>query len=200
MTTLFYTPGACSLSPNIALREAGIPFDMVRVDLRAKKLASGEDYLAICSKGYIPALRLDNGELLTEGAAMLQYIADLAPEKKLAPPAGSFERVRFQELLNYIATELHKGTSPFYSPFANEEFKTALRGRIKQRFAVAEEMLGGREFLFGDAFTVADGYLLYVLRGWQRLAGEPLSEGFVKYMERIAARPAVAAAIASETP
>src|SRR5512143_3436170 len=113
--TLFYTPGACPLSPHIALREAGLPFELVKVDLRAKKLASGEDFTAINPKGYVPALKLPNGELLTEGQVMLQYIADQVPAKKLAPPAGTMDRYRLLEQLNFIATELHKGVSPLYN-------------------------------------------------------------------------------------
>ena len=155
---LYFTPGACSISPNIALREANLPFELVKIDLRNKTAANGEDWLRVNPKGYVPALRLPSGELLTEGAIMVQYIADQAPSTKLAPAAGTFERVRLAELLHFIATELHKGASPLYNTLASDELKTSIRGRVSSRFGVLSEILGGKPFLTGETFTVADGY------------------------------------------
>src|SRR5262245_51030477 len=159
---LYYTPTTCSLSPHIALREAGIPFDLVKVDLRNKKLADGGDWLAINPKGYVPAMRLPDGEVLTEGAIMIQYIADLAPELRLAPPVGTFTRLRFQEWLHFIATELHKGMSPLYAPLAGDAYKQQLREeRLVGRWSMLANGLGDKPYLMGE-FTVADGYAFYV--------------------------------------
>ena len=198
--TLYYAPGACSLSPSIALREAGLPFDLVRVDLRAKKTASGDDYLAIMPKGYVPALRLPDGQLLTEGAVMVQYIADQKPEAQLAPPAGTMARYRLMEWLNFIATELHKGMSPLYNPTANEEFKKSLKERLAGRWSVLASALRTTPYLMGDHFTVADGYACYVLRAWQRFLKEDLARWpeLADYYARLVARPTVAAALAAE--
>ena len=135
--TLYYTPGACSLSPHIALREADLVFQLSRIDLKTKKLADGGDWLAINPKGYVPALRLPDGQVLTEGAIIVQYIADLQPDARLIPPAGTLERYRMQETLHFIATELHKGMSPLYSSIANEEFKANVRERICKRSATS---------------------------------------------------------------
>jgi glutathione S-transferase len=197
--TLYYAPGVCSISPNIALREAGLGFETVKVDMRTKKLPSGEDYLAVSPKGYVPALRLPDGSLLTEGAVMVQYIADQAPEKRLAPPAGTVERYRLMEWLNFIATELHKGTSPLYSPIASKEYKDALKQRLAQRWGVLAAGVRGT-YLMGDTFTVADGYAFYVLRSWQRTHEQSLAAwpALVDYYARLAARPSVRAALASE--
>ncbi|HEY1556501.1 MAG TPA: glutathione transferase GstA [Kofleriaceae bacterium] len=198
--TLYYAPGACSLSPSIAMREAGIAFDLVRVDLRAKKTASGDDFLAINPKGYVPALRLPDGSVLTEGAAMVQYIADQKPESQLAPRAGTMERYRLIEWLNYIATELHKGVSPLYSAAANDEFKKALVERLALRWGVLAAAVRTQPFVLGERFTVADGYACYVLRSWQRSLAQDLSRWpeLVDYYARLVARPAIAAALAAE--
>ncbi len=166
---LYFSPGACSLSPHIALREAGLPFELERVDLRAKKTASGEDYLGINAKGYVPALLLDSGELITEGAVIVQYIADARPERGLAAPAGTPERRRLQEWLHFIATELHKGFGPINNPKAGPELKEALQSRLFSRFAFLAKSLEGKRFLVGDQFTVADGYAFYVLRSLRKL-------------------------------
>ena len=137
--TLFYSPGACSISPHIALRESGLAFEIVRVDLGKKTYGpDGADYLKVCPKGYVPAVRLSDGQMLTENAVMIQYIADLVPEKHLATAAGTFERVRFAELLNFIATELHKGMSPMYNAKAGEEYKAFLEDRLTKRFLVLD--------------------------------------------------------------
>ncbi len=196
---LYFAPGACSLAPNIVLREAGIPFDLVRVDLRQKKLATGESYLAINPNGYVPALRLPDGSVLTEAAVMLQYIADQRPEAKLAPPpAGTMERYRFQEKLNFIATELHKGTSPLYNPAAGDDFKAALKARLASRFEYLASFV--RDGYIMGGLTAADGYAFYILRSWQHAHKEDLTRwpALVDYYQRMAVRPAVVAALASE--
>jgi glutathione S-transferase len=198
--TLYFAPGACSLSPSIALREAGLPLELVRVDIRAKKTATGDDYLAINPKGYVPGLRLPDGQLLTEGAVMVQYIADQKPEAQLAPPAGTMARYRLMEWLNFIATELHKGMGPLYNPAANDEFKKALKERLALRWGVLASAVRTTQFLTGDRFTIADGYATYVLRAWQRMVKEDLTRWpeLAAYYQRLVARPTVAAALAAE--
>lgn len=199
--TLYYTPGACSLSPHIALREADLVFQLVRVDLRTKKLAdSGEDWIAINPKGYVPALRLADGQLLTEGAVIVQYIADLRPDAHLMPRAG-MERYRQLEWLNFIATELHKGMAPLYNVLANEDHKTQVRERVRQRFGTIATAVQTKPYLGGDRFSVADGYAFYVTRFWQRFLNNDLAATIpelVDYYQRLAARPAVAAALEVE--
>jgi glutathione S-transferase len=195
---LYYTPSVCSLSPHIALLEAGLPFELARVDLGQKKLATGEDFFAINPKGYVPALRLPDGSVLTEGAVMIQYIADQAPDKGLAPPPGSMERYRFQEWLNFIATELHKGSSPLYNTLANEEYKTSLKNRLATRYDYLANHL--RDGWLMGRFTVADGYAFWVLRAWQHSHKQDLARwpALVDYYARLSARPTVQAALAAE--
>ncbi len=197
---LYYSPGACSLSPHSALREAELPFELVKVDLRAKKTAAGDDYLAISPKGYVPALRLPDGTVLTEGAVMVQYIADQAPAKKLAPPYGTLERYRLMEWLNFIATELHKGMSPFYNPHANAELKQSLGERMALRWTRLAEAVRSQPWLMGERYTVADGYAAYVLRAWQKFAKQDISRWpeLVAYYQRLVARPSIAASLAAE--
>ena len=189
--TLYYTPGACSLSPHIALREAGIPFQLAKVDLAAKKLDGGGDFFALNPKGYVPALRLDDGQLLTEGAVIVQYVADLHPEARLAPKNGTLARVRLQEWLHFIATELHKGFGPINNPKSNPELKQFYRQRLDARFQVLAAALEKREYLLDDGFSVADGYAFYTLRSLKRLDPAALEQSAVlrPYFERIAARP-----------
>ena len=196
---LYHKAGACSLSPHIVLREAGLAFELERVDLASKKTGSGGDYFGVNPKGYVPALALDDGQLLTEGPAIVQYLADLVPGKRLAPPAGTMERVRLQEWLNFIATELHKGFSPLYNPRAPEEWKSVARELLAKRIALVAERLTGRDYLMGDAFTVADAYLFTVLN-WAAFAKVDLSPWPVlgAYQARVAARPAVRAALLAE--
>jgi glutathione S-transferase len=198
---LYFTPGACSISPNIALREAGLPFELVKIDLRNKTAANGEDWMKVNPKGYVPALKLPTGELLTEGAIMVQYIADQAPASKLAPASGTFERVRLNEMLHFIATELHKQASPLYNALASDELKTSIRNRLVGRYDVLSETLGTKPYLTGDTFTVADGYAFYVLRTWLRTLKQTLDKwpNLVAYYDRVAKRPAVAAALESES-
>jgi len=198
---LFFTPGACSLSPHIALREAGLPFELVQVDLTAKKTEHGENFLALNPKGYVPALLTDNGELITEGAIIVQYIADQRPETGLAPAAGTPERRRLQEWLHFIATELQKGLGPINNPKANDELRQVLKERLFTRFDFLSKSLNGKDYLLGDRFSVADGYAFYVLRGLRRLEGQAAFDQrsvLKAYFDRISARPAVKAVLEAE--
>jgi len=194
---LYYTAGTCSLAPNIALRDAGLTFEMVRVDLRAKKLASGEDYLAVNPKGYVPALRLPDGNVLTEAAVMLQYIAEQRPDAGLGVTSG-MERYRYLEWLNFIATELHKGTSPLYNVLAGDDYKTQLKTRLAKRWVLLAD--GLRDGYLMGHYTVADAYAFYVMRAWQHAHKQTLDAwpALVEYYARLATRPSVQAALASE--
>ena len=195
---LFYMPGACSLAPHIALREAGLPFDLVQVD-RSKRTPSGEDFLAINPKGAVPTVKLDDGQVLTEAAVIQQYVADKAPAKKLAPAAGTPERYRLQEWLNYIASDIHKGIGQLFNPAMPDDYKEAVkRGLAARQFPYLDKMLAGREYLM-DGFTIADGYLFTVLN-WTNFQKIDLSAfpNIVAYMRRVAARPAVQAAMSAE--
>jgi glutathione S-transferase len=197
---LFYTPGACSLSPHIVLREAGLPFDMVKVDIRAKKTEAGADFWAINPKGYVPAIQLDDGGLLTEGPAIVQYLADKAPDKKLAPANGTLERYRLQEMLNYLSTEIHKGYSPLFNPAFPEEVKQAHRERLVQRYKLLEERLAAKgPYLMGEQFTVADAYL-FTVTTWAGNTKVDLGAypALKAYQARVAERPSVQAAMKAE--
>jgi glutathione S-transferase len=201
MMKLYFSPGACSLSPHIVLREAGLPFDLEQVDLRAKQTKSGEDYKAINPKGAVPALKLDNGDVLTEGAVIVQYIADKKPESKLAAPAGTIERYRQQEWLNFIAAELHKSFSPLFNPKASADTKELFIANIGAKLDYVAKQLEGKSFLLGDSFTAADAYLFTILR-WTKPMQIELSKWptVAAYFERVSARPAVKAALEAETP
>ena len=196
---LYYSPGACSLSPHIALLEAGLPHDLVKVDLRAKKLANGDDYLKINPRGQVPALGLDNGELFTEGPVIVQMIADKAPDKNLAPANGSIERYRLQEWLNFIAAELHKNFSPLFQPALADEAKTFFKDRLTDKFTYLDAQLAGRDYLMGRQFTVADGYLFVMLR-WTPRHRMDLSalKNLMAFKARLEARPTVQEALATE--
>jgi glutathione S-transferase len=196
---LYYSPGACSLSPHIALREAGLDFELERVDFATKQTKRGDDYNAINPHGYVPALLLDDGELLTEGPAIVQYIADRAPERKLAPPPGSFARVRLQEALAFISTELHKGFSPLFSKECPPEWKTVVAAKLGQRFAEVDRRLGLHPFITGDDFTVADGYL-FTVSNWAAYVNLDLSpwSNLLAFRARVGERPAVLAALEAE--
>lgn len=196
---LYFFPGACSLSPHIILREAGLTFDTEKVDLAAKTTASGADYRNINPKGYVPALQLDNGDVLTEGPAIVQYLADQVPEKKLVPTAGTMERYKLVEWLNFISTELHKNFSPLFNPRTPEETREVVRKTLAQRFDFVAQQLQKGDYLMGNQFTVADAYLFTVL-GWAAYVKLDLSPWPVltAYVERIAARPAVKAAMIAE--
>jgi glutathione S-transferase len=196
---LYYSPGACSLSPHIALLEAGLPYDLVKVDLRAKKLESGDDYLKVNSKGQVPALALDSGELVTEGPVIVQMIADRAADKNLAPARDSAERYKFLEWLNFITTELHKNFSPLFQPAIPDDVKNFFRERLLGKFKYIDSQLAGRDYLMGKQFTVADGYL-FVMLAWADRVKLDLSglSNITAYKARIAARPKVQEALAKE--
>ncbi|MEO8330833.1 MAG: glutathione transferase GstA [Gallionella sp.] len=199
MLKLYYVPGTCALCPHIVLHEAGVDFTLDKVNRSDKKTESGQDYNAINPKGYVPGLVMHNGQLLTEVAVVVQYIADQAPDKKLAPPAGTLEHYRLQEMLNFIATEIHKSYSPLFNPKLSEEAKTIMKERLNGRIGLAAKSLEGKDYLMGKDFSIADAYLYTVLR-WSPRLGVDLATWPVlqKYMERIAARPAVKAALAEE--
>jgi glutathione S-transferase len=199
MLKLYYVPGACSLCPHIVLQEAGLGFLLEKVNPGDKKTESGEDYNAINPKGYVPALVMNNDQVLTEVAVVVQYIADLVPDKGLAPPSGTLERYRLQEWLNFISTEIHKGFGPLFNPRTPDDTKTASRERLSKRIGFVAESLKGKDFLIGTTFTVADAYLFTVLR-WSQHAGIDLSPwpDLKDYIARIAARPAVIAAMKAE--
>ncbi|HUC62108.1 MAG TPA: glutathione transferase GstA [Alphaproteobacteria bacterium] len=195
---LYFSPGACSLSPHIALREAALPFELEQVDLKEKRTKSGADFRAINPKGYVPALALDNGELLTEGPAILQYLADRVPEKKLAPPAGSFERVRLQETLNFVTSELHKGLGSLFNPKNPDAWREVVKSILATRFAIVEKTLESKPYIMG-AFSVADCYLFTILN-WTKFLKLDLSPwpALPAYLGRMAERPAVQAALKAE--
>ena len=199
MTKLYYSPGACSLSPHIALREAGLPFDLVMASTKTKKLADGTDFNTINPKGYVPLLELDDGQRLSEGPAIVQYIADQVPASKLAPAAGTMERYRLMEWLNFITSELHKGFSPLFNPAAPDETKTQARTKLGERLAWVDTQLEGKTYLMGDTFTVADGYL-FTVAGWGKYVGVDIAplKNLSAYVARVAARPAVQAALKAE--
>src|SRR6202051_183726 len=196
---LYYAPGACSLSPHIALLEAGLPYDLVKVDLRAKKLENGDDYLKVNPKGQVPALALDNGEIVTEGPVIVQMIADKAKDKSLAPARDSAERYKLQEWLNFITGELHKNFSPLFNPAIPDEVKNFFKDRIMGKFKYIDSQLAGRDYLMGKQFTVADGYLYTMLR-WADGNKLDLSglKNLMVYKDRIAARPTVQQALTKE--
>ncbi len=196
---LYYAPGACSLSPHIVLREAGLDITLEKVNLRTKEVESGGNFLAINPKGYVPALELDGGEILTEGPAIIQYVADLVPEKKLVPPAGTLARARVQEWLNFIGTELHKSFSPLFNPATSDDTKAAARALIERRLAFTASALDAHPYLTGDSFTVADAYLFTMLT-WTAYMKVDITPwpSLGAYFERVKARPAVQAALAAE--
>lgn len=196
---LYYKQGACSLSPHIALCEAGLPVELVKVDLRTKKLEGGDDFNAVNGKSQVPVLELDDGQRLTEGPAIVQYIADLRPQAGLAPPAGSLERVRLQEWLNFTTSELHKTFAPLFNPATQPEWKQTLIGNLGRRFDWLAQQLEGRSYLLGERFSVADAYLFTVL-GWAPHVGLDLNKWPVlkQYYDRVAARPKVREALQAE--
>jgi glutathione S-transferase len=196
---LYYSPAACSLSPHIALCEAGLPVELIKVDLGTKKTATGGDFMEINSKGYVPTLELDDGTILTEGPAILQYIADKNPAAGLVPAAGTMERYRLQEMLNFISTELHKGFSPLFNPKAPAEWKTEVRATIAKRFDWLTQYLEGKTYLLEEKFSVADGYLFTILY-WTRWVDVDLSKWPVlkAFFDRVAARPKVQQALEEE--
>ena len=197
---LFYSPGACALSPHIVLLEAGLPFTIEKTDLRTKKTETGSDYYAVNSKGTVPALQLDDGRVLTEGPAIVQYLADQKPDSGLAPRAGTFERYQLMEILNYITSEVHKGYSPLFNPKISADWKaSALANLGKKLDWLSGFLAGGKTFLMGTTFTVADAYLFTVLR-WSEHVGVDLGKWPVltAYRARVAQRPTVQEALKTE--
>ncbi|WP_174847748.1 glutathione transferase GstA [Yersinia artesiana] len=196
---LFYKPGACSLSPHIVLREAGLDFSIESVDLATKKTETGEDYLRINPKGQVPALLLDDGSLLTEGVAIVQYLADKVPDRHLIAPSGTLSRYHAIEWLNFVATELHKGFSPLFNPKTPDEYKVIARERLDKQFSYVDGELAKHDYLLGSKFSVADAYLFTVTRWANALKLEIKQRSHLdKYMARVAERPAVKAALAAE--
>ncbi len=198
---LYYAPGACSLSPHIVLREAGVPFTLDRVDFATRKTESGADFTAINPKGQVPTLQLDSGEILTEGAVIVQYIADRKPGSGLVPPAGSLERYRVQEWLNYVASEVHKTFSPLFNPKTPDAFREMVKEKLAGQFAYLDGLLKRQPFLAGSTFTAADAYAFTVIN-WSRSPRVAIDlsrwPNLSAYMDRIAARPKVAEAMKAE--
>lgn len=196
---LYYSPGACSLSPHIVLAESGLAFELDKVDFPIMRSERGADFSKVNPKGYVPVIQLDDGEVLTEGSAIVQYIADQVPKKKLAPAAGTMARYRLQEWLNFIATELHKGFSPLFNRGLPEDMRAKSIERLSSRIAFAAKGLEGRNYLMGDDFTVADAYLFTILRWSPRVNLDlPRWPVLAKYQDRIAERPAVQHALEEE--
>lgn len=196
---LYFSPGACSLSPHIVAIEAGIPLTLVKVDTKTKTVSRDGDFWEINPKGYVPALELDDGQVLTEGPAIVQYLADSAPAAGLAPANGSFERVRLQETLNYLTSEIHKAYSPLFSDDVLPAVREERLEYLERRYALIEKQLEGRNYLFGDRFTVADAYL-FTLTRWARAVKLDLS-GFANleaFQKRVGSRKAVIAALRAE--
>ena len=196
---LYYSPGACSLASHIVLQEAGLAFEPVLASTKTHQLADGTDYYTINPKGYVPLLELDNGERLSEGPAIMQYIADQVPAKNLAPANGTMARYRLQEWLNFITSELHKGVGGLFNPAMPEDGKTVIRARATMRLKWTDEQLEGKQYLMGDTFTIADAYL-FVVANWTQFVGIDISgmKSLGAFQARVAARPAVQAAMKAE--
>jgi glutathione S-transferase len=196
---LYYSPGACSLSPHIVLLEAALPFTLEKVDFKSKKTSIGADFLTINGKGSVPALQLDDGRVLTEGPAIVQYLADQEPDSGLAPRAGTFERYQLMEILNYITSELHKSYGPLFNPKISADWKASVLSGLEKKFAWLSGHIGNRPYLMGNDFTVADAYLFTVLR-WSAHVGIDLTPWPVltAYQSRVGQRPKVQQALKEE--
>jgi glutathione S-transferase len=196
---LYFSPGACSLSPHIALREAGLDFTLEKTDLRSKHTADGGDIRSVNPKGYVPTLVLDNGDVLTEGPAIVQWIADQKPASGLAPAAGTMARYHLMEWLNFITSELHKSYTPLFSPTVPDEYKQTVREGLAKKYAFVDEKLAGKSYLMGEQFTVADGYL-FTVTNWARLVKFDLTPyaNVLAFMDRVRARPHVQEAMKAE--
>jgi glutathione S-transferase len=199
MVKLYFSPGACSLSPHIVLRESGLPFELEQVNLQSKKLKSGGDFLEVNPKGQVPVLKLDNGETLTEGPVIVQYIADQKPESGLAPKSGTMQRYHLQEWLNFITSELHKSFTPLFRPNTPEEYVKISKVNLAGKFNVLDKALGKNQYLMGDKFTVPDAYAFTVV-GWSKYKDIDLSRwpNLKGYMDRVGARPKVQEAMKAE--
>ncbi|BBQ83683.1 TPA: glutathione transferase GstA [Kluyvera ascorbata] len=196
---LFYKPGACSLASHITLRESGKDFTLIGVDLMHKRMENGDDFLAVNPKGQVPALLLDDNTLLTEGVAIMQYLADSVADRQLLAPVGTINRYKTLEWMNFIATELHKGFTPLFRPDTPEDYKPTVRALLDKKLAYIDESLAGAQWISGARFTIADAYLFTVLR-WAFAVKMDMAgyKNIADYMARVAARPAVAAALAAE--
>ncbi len=196
---LYFSPGACSLASHITALEAGIPVKLERADTKTKKLVDGSDYYAVNSKGAVPALKLDDGQVLTEGVAIMQFLADKKPESRLAPPAGSLERYRLQEWLNYITSEVHKTYSPLWNPNADPKVKEYALANLEKKLDWVNGQLAGKKYLLGDNFTIADAYL-YTVTNWSFFLGMNLDKwpALKEFHARVAARPKVQEALEAE--
>ena len=196
---LYFSPGACSLSPHIVLLEAGLPFTLEKVDMSSKTTASGADFSTINPKGYVPALELDNGDVLTEGAAIVQYLADQAPDKQLAPANGTTARYQLMGWLNFISTEVHKNYSPLFDPSASDDIKTLAHKNLTRRYTYVNTALQTNDYLFGNQFSVADAYL-FVVTNWAGHVKFDLADfpHVAAFQKRIASRPAVQQALRAE--
>lgn len=196
---LYFSPGACSLSPHIILHEAGLAHETDKVDLRAKTTASGKDYRTVNPKGAVPALELEGGVVLTEGPAIVQYLADQAPDRNLIPSNGTLARYQVQSWLNFISTEIHKSYSPMFNPESSDDVKKMAMGNLSKRYEFLDQELGQRDYLFGAAFTVADAYL-FVVTNWAGMVKLDLSKfaNVQAFQKRIGERPAVQKALRHE--
>ncbi|EKT57417.1 glutathione transferase GstA [Providencia sneebia] len=196
---LYFSPGACSLSPHIILRETGLDFSVECVNLKDKLTENGENFLAINPKGQVPLLILDNGEHLTEGAVIVQYIADQKPDRNLIAPAGTMKRYHQLEALNFISTELHKSFGPLFSPATPEEYKNTVKANLEKKFQYVDDVLAKQAFFADNHFTVADAYL-FTVSNWAQIVGLDLSHlsHLAKYREKIAKRPHVQEALIAE--
>ncbi|MCW5669412.1 MAG: glutathione transferase GstA [Hydrogenophaga sp.] len=196
---LYYSPGACSLSPHIALHEAGLAFEAIPAPTKTHQLPDGTDYYTINPLGYVPLLELDSGERLREGPAIVQYIADQVPQKNLAPANGTMARYHLQEWLNFIGTEVHKGFSPLFNPATPDEVKATTKERLGQRLKWVDSQLAGKQYLLGNDYSVADGYL-FTVTNWAPRVGVDITglANLAAYRARVGARPAVQAAMKAE--
>lgn len=196
---LYYYPGACSLAPHIVAREAGIALQLEKVDIKLKTTEIGADFCNINPKGAVPALELDNGEVLTEGTAIVQYVADLKPESELAPANGTLARYRLQEMLSYISSEVHKGYSPLFNPAITDSVREERKAHLRRHYALLEQRLATQPWLLGDRFTAVDAYL-FTVTNWAGHVGVDLSEfgAIAAFQRRVAARPQVQAALQAE--
>jgi len=196
---LYYSPGACSLSPHIVARELGLPFELKKVNTKDKTFEGGGDYGKVNPRGYVPALELDNGQILTEGPAIVQYLADQKPESGLAPKNDSFERYRLQEWLNFLTSEVHKQFSPLFKPNTPEDYKPIAKQTLATRFDWLDQQLAGKDYLMGKQFTVADAYL-FVLLNWTKFQSIDLARwpSLAAFQKRVGARPKVQEALQAE--
>lgn len=196
---LYFAPGACSLCPHIVVLEAGLAAETVQVNLKAHQLLDGSDYYAINPRGYVPLLELDDGQRITENAAIVQYLAERAPDRGLLPPAGTLARTRVQEWLAFVGSELHKGFSPLFNPALPEEARPIFKKKLLDRFGWVNQQLAGKSYLMGETFTVADAYL-FVITGWAGRVGVDIAglENLAAHQARMRQRPAVQAALQAE--